>query len=330
MREHLLGRPWKWLENEGYIVEPGGNGFFSISEEGTAAAQNVPKPKPVASPVGRAALRVEGRPTVFISYSWERDEHKEWVLHLAETLQAKGGVNVILDQWDLRMGQDKTLFMEESVAKSDFVLVVCTPEYAEKANKRRGGVGYEAMIITGELAEDIQQTKFIPVLRRGAWDRTSMPRWLTTRTGADLRGDPYKETEYEHLVMELHGEHLKPPPVGPKPNFSGSKRGQSDTNPLPAELLPTGGNKLSRAQNAIAYATYETKGPSADRVQAYVRPTDSTGVRFRLEISTGEVAEGTASEISQRYFMFDSDLQQRGYSRMTNFNGSGGQHFNLP
>ncbi len=145
-----------------------------------------------------------------------------------------------------------------------------------------------------------------------------------------MRGDPYKETEYEHLVMELHGEHLKPPPVGPKPNFSGSKRGRSDTNPLPAELLPTGGNKLSRAQNAIAYATYETKGPNADRGQAYVRPTDSTGVRFRLEISTGEVAEGTASEISQRYFMFDSDLRQRGYSRMTNFNGSGGQHFNLP
>jgi hypothetical protein len=111
--------------------------------------------------------------------------------------------------------------------------VVCTPEYAEKANKRRGGVGYEAMIITGELAEDIQQTKFIPVLRLGAWDKTSMPRWLKTRTGADLRGEPYKEKEYEHLVMELHGEHLKPPPVGPKPDFSGSKVGQSDIGHQP-------------------------------------------------------------------------------------------------
>jgi uncharacterized alpha/beta hydrolase family protein len=55
--------------------------------------------------------------------------------------------------------------MEESVEDSDFVLLICTPEYAKKANKRRGGVGYEAMIITGELADDIQTTKFIPVLR---------------------------------------------------------------------------------------------------------------------------------------------------------------------
>lgn len=81
-----------------------------------------------------------------------------------------------------------------------------TPEYVEKASKRRGGVGHEAMIITGELAEDVQQTKFIPVLRRGAWDKTSMTRWLTARTGADLRGNPYKKTAYERLVMETLAE----------------------------------------------------------------------------------------------------------------------------
>jgi hypothetical protein len=162
--QQLLGGPWTRLVNEGYLVDPGGSDFFDISEEGFATAEKAAQAKPVASS-GRASLRVEGRPTVFVSYSWETDEHMEWVLHLAERLQAEGGVNVILDQWHLRMGQDKTLFMEESIADSDFVLVVCTPEYAEKANKRRGGVGYEAMIITGELAEDIQQTKFIPVLR---------------------------------------------------------------------------------------------------------------------------------------------------------------------
>ncbi len=65
------------------------------------------------------------------------------------------------------MGADKLLFMEQSVAASNFVLIVCTPEYARKANCRQGCVGYEATIITAELAQSIQQNKFIPVLRHG-------------------------------------------------------------------------------------------------------------------------------------------------------------------
>jgi hypothetical protein len=57
--------------------------------------------------------------------------------------------------------------MEKAVADSNFVIVVCTPTYSERANKRQGGVGYESMVITGELAEHILTNKFIPVLRRG-------------------------------------------------------------------------------------------------------------------------------------------------------------------
>ena len=115
---------------------------------------------------------------------------------------------------------DKSIFMETGIAESDFVLIICMPVYATKANKRHGGVGYEAMIITGELAEDIQETKFIPVLREGEWNKTSMLRWLKTKTGADLRGNPYNEGQYNLLVRELHGEYLKPPAPGPKPDFS--------------------------------------------------------------------------------------------------------------
>ena len=54
--------------------------------------------------------------------------------------------------------------MEQAVAESDFVIVVCTPTYAERANKREG-VGYESMVITSALAERILTNKFIPVLR---------------------------------------------------------------------------------------------------------------------------------------------------------------------
>ena len=66
-------------------------------------------------------------------------------------------------------GADRTHFMEQGVANSDFVVVICTPGYAERANNREGGVGYESMVITGMLAESILDKKFIPVLRGGTW-----------------------------------------------------------------------------------------------------------------------------------------------------------------
>jgi hypothetical protein len=69
--------------------------------------------------------------------------------------------------------------MESSITASNFVLIVCTPNYASKGNRRDGsGVEYEAMIITSQLAQRILQDKFIPVLRSGNWDDSAVPVWL--------------------------------------------------------------------------------------------------------------------------------------------------------
>ena len=264
---HLLGAPWTRLVNEGYLVDPSGSGWFFVTEEGISKAREASAPKP--SPVAAPEAVDDGRPTVFISYSYDSEAHKEWVLQIAERLQAQGGVNIILDRWHLRKGQDKTYFMETSVTKSNFVLIVCTPDYARKANERIGGVGYEAMIITSKLAQNILQVKFIPVLRAGDWD-SALPTWLQSRIGTDLKGEPYSEEQYEELLRELHGAHLKPPPLGPKPAFL-ERRPQdtrrpsapaSDSAPGPHEQLT--GTASGVKPNAIAYAFYETKGLEAN------------------------------------------------------------------
>ncbi len=39
-------------------------------------------------------------PNVFISYSWDSQEHEEWIINLATKL-CDNGVNAILDKWDL-------------------------------------------------------------------------------------------------------------------------------------------------------------------------------------------------------------------------------------
>lgn len=159
-------------------------------------------------------------PVVFISYSWDSEPHKQWVLDLASKLQREG-VQIVLDRWHLERGGDKNIFMEKAVTTSKFVILICTPSYAERANNRAGGVGYEATIITAELAENINQRKFIPVLRDGDW-HSSLPVWIKSKFGVDLRGNPYVETEYKDLLRTLHGEPLTPPPLGPKPEFGNS------------------------------------------------------------------------------------------------------------
>ena len=72
-------------------------------------------------------------PTCFVSYSWDSEEHKAWVRQLATALRS-AGVDVRIDQWDARFGMDVPKYMEERIRFSDYVLLVCTPEFAERAN----------------------------------------------------------------------------------------------------------------------------------------------------------------------------------------------------
>lgn len=83
-------------------------------------------------------------PKVFISYSWTKSD---LVLQVANRLMSHG-VEVVLDKWDLKEGQDKYVFMEQCVNNSDItkVLIFCDKTYTEKANNRTGGVGDETVI----------------------------------------------------------------------------------------------------------------------------------------------------------------------------------------
>jgi hypothetical protein len=220
VRLYLLGTPWNRLVNEGYLIDPNGNGFFSISDDGMEALQKLESMPSITTSLAPSVSESEGRgaPTAFISYSWENAEHKRWVLNLATKLQGEHGVKIILDQWDLYPGKDKALFMETAIAAADFVLVVCTPEYAKKSDHRAGGVGYEAMILTSQLAKQIAQAKFIPVLRSGDWD-SSIPIWIQSKIGVDLRGEPYAEDQYELLLRVLHKALQAPPAIAARPSF---------------------------------------------------------------------------------------------------------------
>jgi hypothetical protein len=333
VRLHLLGGPWTRLVNDGFLVDPQGHGFFQVSEEGRAANETRPLPASVIK------NESDGIPTAFISYSWDTEDHKLWVRQLAEQLRAQG-VNVILDQWYLTVGGDRTHFMESSIKTSDFVVIVCTPGYAKKVNGRDGGAGYEAMIITSQIAQDILQNKFIPVLRSGEWNDNSVPIWVGSKIGVDLRGDPYKQKEYERLLRGLHKAQDAVPPIGQKPLFTRNKADivdnavsallEQEGEPITASLvITTNHSSDEQQQSPVAYAWYEMKGTN-ERVQAYVRPAGTSGGLFTFETSAGERLFGPEGVVSQRYLEFDRQQRHKGYVRMQTFNGYRRQSFLLP
>lgn len=156
-------------------------------------------------------------PQVFISYAWESEALQQWVLKFATRLR-ENGVDVTLDQWHLDYGDDRLHFMERSVVSAGFVLIICTPHYAEKSDDRAGGVGYESNIITSRIAEKTDRQKFIPVLRSGDW-KTSVPAWLKHVAGCNLTTEPFSEAEFRNLLKTLHRRRPNAPALGPAPSF---------------------------------------------------------------------------------------------------------------
>src|SRR6266478_2347667 len=123
-------------------------------------------------------------PNAFISYSWDSHTHKEWVRQFAVRLRSDG-LDVTLDRWHSQPGDQLPAFMERSIRESDFVLLVCTPHYKDRADRRAGGVGYEGDIITGEVFNGAEQRKFIPLLRAGEWTDAA-PSWLAGKYYVDM------------------------------------------------------------------------------------------------------------------------------------------------
>lgn len=171
-------------------------------------------------------------PKAFISYSHDSPDHKSWVLKLGTDLRAIG-VDVVLDQWDLAPGQDVSLFMQKGIGEADRVVLVCSGPYVAKSEQGVGGVGYERLIVTGEVVRSIDTTKFIPILR-GSDPTGRIPGFLGPRLYIDFENDGDYSTKLVELAREIHGAPaVTKPMLGPNP-FSGDvpvSTGLSTTNP---------------------------------------------------------------------------------------------------
>jgi len=113
--------------------------------------------------------------------------------------------------------------MEQSVASCDYVVLICTEAYVEKADMRAGGVGFESrllasLLLTSSQIESKGVNRLIPVVRQTGQVRR-LPMFAGSRLYADFSADASGvEAAYETLVRTLHGtpKH-EPPPLGFNP-----------------------------------------------------------------------------------------------------------------
>lgn len=193
-------------------------------------------------------------PRAFISYSWDDENHKEWVRGLAGQLMTDG-VDVTLDQWDAAPGDQLPQFMENSVRDGDFVLIICTPGYKRKWEACKGGVLFEGRIMTAEVLTTQNNRKFIPILRTALWPDAA-PAWLLGSYYVDLSDPDSFEINYKDLLQTLHGQRPPRPRLGrpPKPSKSGSRLqpDQLATSKL-RRVLPTPRNRLIGRDQDVAH-----------------------------------------------------------------------------
>ena len=161
-------------------------------------------------------------PKVFVSYSWSSPDHEKRVIDLATTL-VDNGVDIIIDRWNLKEGDDTNVFMEKMVSDPEIqkVIMVCDKIYCEKTNKRQGGVGSEAQIISNEIYEKNNQNKFVAVVVEKDMDgKPYLPIYYKSRIYIDLSNDIYHPQNFEQLLRWIYDKPLyKKPELGTMPLF---------------------------------------------------------------------------------------------------------------
>ncbi len=227
-------------------------------------------------------------PKVFTSYSWTSAEHSEWVRRLVDRLRG-AGVNAILDVYHLKEGHDKYVFMEQMVADPEVskVLIICDRRYAEKANKREGGVGTESIIISQEVYEKVDQEKFIPVVTElDEEGHPYLPAFLKSRMYIDLSSDEKLAENYEKLLRAIFGKpvHVEPV-VGRPPSFLAEEGRVSTRTGFKLQMIKDAVHKdkptakgliidylraFSEAAEEFKFKTEEYEGIWADKVKASI------------------------------------------------------------
>jgi len=179
----------------------------------------------------------------------------------------ESGVDVVLDKWDLREGDDKYAFMEKMVTDPAVqkVVVVCDRIYAEKADGREGGVGTETQIISQEIYNQVKPTvqkrKFVALITERDQDGDPyVPTYLKNRIYIDMSAGTASTDAFEQLVRWIYDQPLQKRPERGKPPgylFGGSSISLGTTS------------RYQRAADALTQGKFGALGAVTDYYELF-------------------------------------------------------------
>jgi hypothetical protein len=155
-------------------------------------------------------------PRVFISYTGTDLANRSWVKAFAARLRSSG-INARVDIYHLKPGQDLPQWMTNELIMADKVLLICDKYYAEKADSRNGGVGWETMIIQGDMMAHQEQNKYIAILRGKDIDQ-SLPIYMKSKYALNWSEDKQVDNDYNELLLNLFDCDVEPE-MGEIPDF---------------------------------------------------------------------------------------------------------------
>mgnify|MGYP005882030751 FL=1 len=258
-------------------------------------------------------------PKVFISYSWSSDT---MAVDLAKRLVSHG-VDVVIDKWNLKEGQDKYVFMERCVNDPDItkVLIICDKKYSEKANARIGGVGDETAIISAEVYGNVQQEKFIPVIaEKDESGKPYVPTYIKNRIYVDLAEEEQFEAEYEKLLRNIYEKPLyRKPRLGKKPEWLDEEK--TDLFPLKDIIKQIKGSCTDNRRRAciIKFQTLYIEAMKAFWVENVTCEKE-----FELFMETKPLRDlfldfaETVAEVEDDYAVLLAEIFERLYNALTN------------
>lgn len=165
--------------------------------------------------------RQSARPIrVFVSYTRTSETHAAWVKELATFLRANG-IEARLDVWYLKPGMETPQWMSNELDLADRVLLVCDELYAQKADRRHGGVGWEIRIIQGDLlaSQEDNPDKYIPIIVTPELD-AGTPKFLRGTFALHWPESVLDETRRrDELLRIIYHRQEEAPPLGRPPSF---------------------------------------------------------------------------------------------------------------
>ena len=155
---------------------------------------------------------------IFISYSWDTDAHKEWVHYFANLLR-KNGVDAEIDAFETQLkSTNLNKMMVEKVRDSDFIIIVLTENYANKANNFEGGVGFESQLALPLLMEN--PSKLIYIMKHQGDYSKVFPFHLKGQYAIDFSDESSFEEKFNDLLYRIYEqERYYKEPLGTSPNF---------------------------------------------------------------------------------------------------------------